>query len=138
MATKSLSNILQEAAEQKNKADKVNVLRKYDSPALRSVIAHIFDPRIKFVLPEGDPPYNPSQFDTKTRLYSEIRKLYIWVEGVGPEMPRIKREKLFIDLLESVDPEDAKMLLSMKDKKSPFKGLTLEVAMAAYPELFPA
>lgn len=138
MATKSLSDILSEASEQKNKVDKVNTLRRYDSPALRSVIAHMFDPRIKFNLPEGDPPYSPSQFDTKTRLYSEIRKLYIWVEGVGPNMPRVKREKLFIDLLESVDPQDAKMLLSMKDKKSPYKGLTLEVAMAAFPELFPA
>lgn len=138
MASKSLSSILQEAAEQKSKVDKINTLKRYDSPALRSIVAHIFDPRIKFMLPEGDPPYTPSQFDTAGRLYVEIRKLYIWVQGVGPDMPAIKREKLFIDLLESVDPEDAKVLLSMKDKKSPYKGLTLEVAMAAFPELFPA
>lgn len=138
MASKSLSSILQEAAEQKNKIDKINTLKRYDSPALRSIVAHIFDPRIKFVLPEGDPPYKPSQFDTTGRLYVEIRKLYIWVEGVGPQMPALKREKLFIDLLETVDPEDAKVLLSMKDKKSPYKGLTLEVAMGAFPELFPA
>lgn len=138
MARRTLSSILQEAAEQKKIEDRVTVLRRYDSPALRSLIAHMFDPRIKFMLPEGSPPYRPSQFDTEARLLTEIRKLYIWVEGVGPQMPALKREKLFIDLLEAVDPEDAKVLLSMKDKKSPYKGLTLEVAMAAFPELFPA
>lgn len=138
MARRSIASILKEAAEQKNKLDRVNVLKRNDNPALRSVIAHMFDPRIKFMLPEGDPPYKPSEFDTEARLYAEVRKLYIWVQGVGPDMPTIKREKLFIDLLESVDPEDAKVLLSMKDKKSPYKGLTLDIAAAAFPELFPA
>jgi Family of unknown function (DUF6433) len=133
----ALSTILKEAAKQDTFIDKVNYIKRNDSPALRSLVAHIFDPRIKFALPEGNPPYSPSQFDTQMRLYTEIRKLYIWVEGVGPQMPNVKREKLFIDLLEAVDPEDAKVLLSMKDKKSPYEGLTPEVAYAAFPELFP-
>ena len=137
MAKPSLSSILKEVAKQDTLTDKVNFLKRNDSPAMRSLIAHIFDPRIKFMLPEGDPPFNPSQFDTQMRLYTEIRKLYIFVEGVGPQMPNVKREKLFIDLLEAVDPEDAKVLLSMKDKKSPYEGLTPEVAYAAFPELFP-
>jgi len=137
MAKPSLSSILKEAAKQETLTDKVNFLKRNDSPSLRSLVAHIFDPRIKFLLPEGDPPYQPSQFDTQMRLYTEIRKLYIWVEGVGPQMPTVKREKLFIDLLEAVDPEDAKVLLSMKDKKSPYEGLTSEVAYTAFPELFP-
>jgi hypothetical protein len=133
----ALSTILKEAAKQDTFINKVNYLKRNDNPSLRSLVAHIFDPRIKFALPEGDPPYSPSQFDTQMRLYTEIRKLYIWVEGVGPQMPNAKREKLFIDLLEAVDPEDAKVLLSMKDKKSPYEGLTSEVAYAAFPELFP-
>lgn len=137
MSKPSLSSILKSVAQQPTDNDKINMLRRNDSPAMRALVAHIFDPRIKFMLPEGDPPYQPSQFDTQMRLYTEIRKLYIWVEGVGPQMPAVKREKLFIDLLEAVDPEDAKVLLSMKDKKSPYEGLNAEVVFAAYPELFP-
>jgi hypothetical protein len=71
-------------------------------------------------------------------LHSEARKLYLFLDGVNPDMRSVKRESLFIDILQSVDPEDADLLVAMKEKTSPYKGLTKEIVYAAFPELFPA
>ena len=39
----------------------------------------------------------------------------------------------FVQLLESVDPDDAMLLVAMKDKTSPFRNLTKELVMEAFP-----
>jgi len=61
----------------------------------------------------------------------------MFIEGANPNMKQVKREQLFIDILQAVDPEDADLLVAMKDKTSPYKGLTKDVVYAAFPELFP-
>jgi hypothetical protein len=43
---------------------------------------------------------------------------------------------MFIDLLEAITPEDAKLLLSIKEKKLPFEGLKPETIKKAYPGIF--
>jgi hypothetical protein len=43
---------------------------------------------------------------------------------------------MFIDLLESITPEDAKLLLSIKEKQLPFEGLKPETIKKAYPGIF--
>jgi hypothetical protein len=68
-------------------------------------------------------------------LYGEARKMPIFLEGSSNINP-LKREKMFIDLLESITPEDAKLLVSIKDKKLPFEGLTPETIKKAYPGIF--
>ena len=56
------------------------------------------------------------------------------MKGEYPQMKPIKRETLFIEFLESIDPDDAKMILSMKDKKSPYKGLTKKLITDTFPQ----
>lgn len=137
MAILSLYNLLEKCSQFKKKEERVLALQANQSDALLAVLQGMFNPDIKFALPEGDPPYTPSEFDEPGRIYHECRKLYIFVEGQAPNVNQIKREKLFIDLLESLPPEDAKLILAMKDKKSPIKGLTKDVVIAAFPGLFP-
>ena len=43
---------------------------------------------------------------------------------------------MFIQTLESIDPEDAELLCSIKDKKIPYKGITSKLVTEAYPGLF--
>jgi hypothetical protein len=104
---------------------------------MKIVLQYMFHPDVKFLLPEGDPPYRPSQFDNPGALFSEARRLYIFIEGGNPNLSQVKRENLFIDLLQTIDQDEAKLIVAMKDKKSPFKGLTKDVVVAAFPELFP-
>lgn len=117
--------------------EKVKCLQANDNSAMRTILKYALDPNIKWQLPPGDPPYKPQEEndDLAIILYQEARKLYLFIEGGNPNLRPMKRESLFIDLLQRVDPNDAKMILAFKDKKMPFKGITPEIVNQAYPGL---
>ncbi len=84
--------------------------------ALRIILTHAFVPEKKFILPEGEPPFKPSPEPmgmTPTNLFSELRRMYVFLRE---DLKPIKRESLFISLLEGVHPEEAKMLIAVKDQ----------------------
>jgi hypothetical protein len=47
----------------------------------------------------------------------------------------IKRESIFIEVLETVSPEEAKLVLMMKDKKLTYKGINRKLIEEALPEI---
>jgi hypothetical protein len=131
-----IAEILKRVSESKTKEEKLDILRKNDSSAIRTVLKYALDPNIKWDLPEGEPPYKPCEYlDQHSMLYQEARRLYLFIEGGNPNLKPIKKESLFINLLESVDPMDAKVLLAAKDKKLPYKGITSNLINEAYPGL---
>lgn len=131
-----IAEVLKLASEQKTKEEKINVFRKNDSSALRTVLKYALDPAVKWALPPGAPPYKPAPYlDQQSMLYSEARRLYLFIEGGNPSLTPLKRETLFIGLIESIDPEDAKLLLAAKDKKLPVKGITAAIINEAFPGL---
>lgn len=137
MARMSVSEIIKKCSEFKKKEERVEALRVNCNEACKIVLQYMFHPDVKFALPEGKPPFRYSQFDEQNMLHSEARRLYLFLEGVNPDMKPLKRETLFLEILQSVAPDDADLLIAMKDKKSPYKGLTQDVVIAAFPELFP-
>lgn len=85
--------------------------------ALKIIFDYAFDPSKKFILPEGEPPFKPSAEPmgmTPTNLFSELRRLYVFCRE---DLKPIKREGLFISFLEGVHPEEAKMLIAVKDQQ---------------------
>lgn len=117
---------------------KVNWLRQNSSTTLHMILRGAYDPTVKWLLPEGNPPYKVNDIvDQQHRLFTESRKLYLFVEGGNPSLKQMRREQLYIELLEAVDPEDAKLLLSIKDKKLPYPGVTLNIVNLAFPGLIP-
>lgn len=132
----SISELLQSASDLSAAQYRVEALQNKDMPAVRTVLKYLLDPNIKFLLPETNPPYTPSKFDEPSRLYNEARRLYLFVEGGHETLTQRRREELFIDLLESVSPQDATLLISMKNKVNPYPGLTMAVVNKAYPGLF--
>lgn len=135
---KRLSDLLAGIDEFGSTKDRVAYLRgleaRYQKP-IKVVLEYMFHPSRKFLLPEGAPPYKPSDMDEPGIFYGELRKLYLFVEGGNPNLKQMKREILFAQLLEVVDPTDAELILAIKDKRSPYRGLTRKVAAQAYPEL---
>jgi hypothetical protein len=135
---KCIAEIIKSCCDLKTIEEKVRFLQSNDNPILRIILKCVFDPKIIFLLPEGSPPYKPSEYlDLEGRLYSETRKLYLFVEGGNPNLSKFKREMLFIQLIESLDKRDAELLIAVKDKKLPFKGITEKIVRAAYPDLLP-
>lgn len=127
--------------EAKSRKDKIEVLKKYgQNMPVRDVLQGTFDPSIEWNLPDGTPPYTPNNEDTAP---SSLRRQHLdfkyFVKGLleSNRLNPIKRERMFIDMLESVHPEDAKILVSMINKKAPVKGLTKKIVQEVYPNLIP-
>ena len=52
--------ILSKLSRIKSKKEKVAHLKQYNTDSLRAVIKSSFDPKIKWLLPEGEVPYTPN------------------------------------------------------------------------------
>lgn len=137
MERKAISWILDFTSKLPNEEEKIKCLRANNISQIIDVLRFTYDPNIKWLLPEGEPPYAPNNgSNLESRFYAEIRKLYLFVEGGNNNLHPLKRETLFISLLENIHPEDAKLLMSMKDKKLPYKGLTSTLILKAFPGLY--
>lgn len=136
--TKQVYEIFEEIENAKNKAERMTVLKKYsDVPALKDVLRGTFDKSLVFLLPEGRPPYTPNIPESvPSSLLKKHRDFGYFVKGgPGTELPAFRREKMFIDMLESIHPADAEIVLNMVAKKQPVKGVTLKLVQEAFPNL---
>lgn len=121
----------------KAKADRLKELSKYNNDfPIKALLDMVFNPNIKFLLPETDPPFKPSgeEEDLQNVLKHDIRKMVYFINTPqGQQLQPFKREQMFIEMLEAVDPKDAKLLNSVKNKKLPFKNITKDLVAEAFP-----
>ena len=132
----SLSEIVTKATEQKTKEDKIAWLKKHESVPLKTVLKYMYDPAVEFLIPDTPPPWKKNDYvGIEGMLYKETRRLRIFVKGGGyDQLDQIKREQLFISLLEDIDNNDAELLCNMIAQK-PLKGLSRAVVHEAFPDL---
>ena len=112
---------------------KVALLQKNDSRELRGLFELAYDNRLKWALPEGNPPYEPldKSMDNQGMFYSEMRRMYVFLEGKA-NITQAKREQMFVQILETLDPDDAKLLIEVKDRK--IKGCSKATVKQAFPD----
>ena len=135
----------------KDKAKKVAVLRKYDSPNFRAFLMVAFNPDIEWLLPEGDVPYieNDAPEGTehsllsvesrtihnyvKRKVHNPIAGTPEWVFG-NAALNDMKRETMFIQLLEGLHASEAKVLCLSKDRvlHRKYKGLNANTVQQAF------
>ena len=80
------------------------------------MLQHAFDPAHKFELPEGVPPYkeDPAPLGMSPgNFLMEMRRLYVLCRK---DLPKLRRETIFIEMLESFHPSESKVLLAVKDQ----------------------
>ena len=101
---KYVFEILEEVGKQRNRNDKVKILKQHESWALKDVIRGSMDSTIVWNLPEGQPPYTPSPaHHHPANLIRENTKFkYFLKGGEGDRMPKVKREQIFIGILEGI------------------------------------
>lgn len=138
MIRKSISEILKEVGEVSPFTERVKALKAYGNLGpLKDVLKFAYDPRIKFLLPEGKPPYDAEEGEDLYRnLYRETRKFYLFVEGGNTNINQAKRENLWMNMLAMIGEEEAELLCGMKDKNIPINNITEKLTMRAFPELF--
>lgn len=131
-----VSEVIEKVQKATSKADKVKILKENDTAALCDYLRGTFDSTVQWNLPGGKPPYEagephsaPSNF-----LKKNVELRYFVKGGQGDRLPPFKREAIFINLLESIDPNDALLLVSMINKEKP-KGITRAIVEEAFPGL---
>ena len=113
-----ISEILRKVSNAKTKAEKVNLLKKHNTPALRQLMIINFDESVVSELPEGEVPYTPNDAPLgtdHTRLEQEYRGLYRFFKGGDSRLKPLKRESMFVQLLEGLSAEEAELLCLVKD-----------------------
>jgi len=136
----TISKIINKAIELPTKKEKIEWRQQHQSEPLKTVLKYWDDESVEFLVPNTPPPWKKNEYENeaKSLLYRESRRLKIFIKGGGYDnLNKIKREQLFISLLEDVDNGDAEMLCQMISKKSP-KGLTLKTVTDAFPNLIEA
>ncbi len=137
MPTKSLHSIFSENEKITTKNARMKHLRENYTPAMGAVLEFTFNSLNKWLLPDGKPPYkeNETPWDNQGQLHHEVRRFYLFTDGPSDaqrNLSQIRREQLYIDMLENLPAEEAKILLGMKDGKLPYKGLTKKFVMECF------
>ena len=131
--------ILELISKQRSKAKKVEMLREYRNDALTALLIWNFDDTVVSMLPEGEVPYKENEVPIgtdHTSLRREWKHLYNYVKGGNDSLSALRRESMFIQMLEGLHPEEAKILCLVKDKQlqSRFK-ITYEMVAEAYTDI---
>ena len=147
-----ISEVLQRVSNAKTKAKKVEILQEYKSPALTKILLCNFAKSIGFVFPTGATPYTPSEkpegvqhqilFTEHRMIDKMITKTMNGVTLYGcsgqprPRIQQIKKEQIWIQLLEALHADEAAVLDAVKDKElhKRYK-ITRQNVIDAFPEL---
>lgn len=130
--------ILDKVSSAKTKKQKIELLQKHNNHwALKDVLRGTFDDAVQWLLPTGPVPYEPAPDNSHPSEWSQHNKslAYFVKGGRGEKMYAVKREKMFLDILETIHPRDAELLVGMINKKMPIKGITKKLTQEAFPDL---
>ncbi len=157
--------VLELASKQRSNSKKVEVLKTYEHDALKSVFIWNFDESVISLLPDGEVPYGDLTDQNvysgtlsqnlsreavggesatgqdldgrgKTSLRREYQNLYHYIKGGNNTLTSIRREMMFINLLQGLHPREAEVLILTKDKKLSDKyKITLDNVKEAYPDI---
>ena len=157
--------ILELASKQRSNAKKIEVLKTYEHDSLKTIFIWNFDQSVISLLPEGDVPYGGATEQTvysgtlsenlskeaaggesatsqdlqgrgRTSLRREYQNLYHFVKGGNDTLSTIRREMMFINILEGLHPKEAELLVLTKDKRLTDKyKITFENVKESYPDI---
>ena len=157
--------ILELASKQRSNAKKVEVLKTYEHDALKAIFIWNFDETVISLLPEGAVPYGEINDQNvysgnlsdnlsreasggesatgqdldgrgRTSLRREYQNLYHYVQGGNNSLTSIRREMMFINLLQGLHPKEAEVIILTKDKKLTNKyKITHDIVKEAYPDV---
>jgi len=157
--------VLELASKQRSNAKKIEVLKTYEHDSLKSIFIWNFDESVISLLPEGDVPYGNADEQSvysgtlsenlvkeasggasatgqdldgrgRTSLRREYQNLYHYVRGGNASLSTIRREMMFINLLQGLHPKEAEVVILTKDKKLTNKyKISFENVKEAYPDI---
>ena len=138
----TVPEILEMADKAKSREEKLQILRKHTNEAVKIILMLNFHPTVRMDLPEGEPPYKKDKDlpvgVADTNLLQSVNKFYIWIKKDG-NLPRLKKESLFVNLLEGLHWSEAEILCLAKDQKlnKKYKTIKEDLVRDLYPGVIP-
>ena len=139
--------ILEAVDSEKVHTKKVDLIKTHcNNDGMKMLFIWNFDESVISMLPDGPVPYQPVDGDQqadpekgmpqRTTIRNGGRQFYRFVKGGDDALNKIKRESMFINLLETLHQEEAEILILVKDKQLSSKyGITKELVAEAFPEI---
>jgi hypothetical protein len=139
MAKLLIPELFKKIEDTTNKAAQVSLLRSNSHPALKDILRINFDADVVTLLPKGAPTYEkddaPAGYSPSS-LFKGYRKFKYFFKGpIGNQCKPIRREGIFLSLIESMHPSESEVLIQAKDKSLKIKGLTGALVDEAFPGL---
>ena len=135
----SIQETFELVGKPQTREEKRQLLKDRENFATKALLQLNFHPDVKWGFPPGAPPYTPSQIadSTPNSLHFEVKKLNYYTDPSPHDLPLMRRESMFIQLLERLDPKDAEILLAIKDQKLSYRGLTYKLVRDTWPDILP-
>ncbi len=145
-ANPMVHELLEAVDAEKVKAKKLEILRTHGEDSFKMTMIWNFDESVVSMLPDGKVPYQPVESDVqanrekglpqRSTIRNSARQFYRFVKGGDDQLNKIKRESIFINILETLPPPEAEILVLVKDKALNTKyNITKELVAEAYPEI---
>jgi len=133
-----VSEILDKFEVAKTREEKIAVLKNNVTDPLLVLLRLNYDHMLKMDLPDGEPPFRkdtdkPIGYN-ESSLQLELRRFYVWLEP-STNLPKLKKESLFVSLLEGIHWTEAEALCLAKDRKlhTKYKSLKEDIVREAFP-----
>ena len=134
-----IHEVLELACKQRSKAKNVEILQEYRDVSITAVLIWNFDDTVESAIPAGQVPYKENEVPVgtdHTSLRREWRQLFHFVKGGNSTLSSLRRETMFIQMLEGLHPKEAEIICLVKDKKlTDVYKLTYDVVKEAYPDI---
>ena len=139
---KNIYEVFDEFELVKNKKDRLDVIQRNLSKTLVDVLQLTFHPDYEWKVKEMPEDYKivpvPSGMP-RCQLSTEMRKLYLFLEGhpTAETLTDTRRHELLLQLLESIEPREAEVVIGIFNKDQGVKGLDYKFVKEAFPDLLP-
>ena len=134
-----IHEVLELVSEQRTKAKKIEVLQEYRDDSLTAILIWNFDDSVISAVPDGQVPYKENEVPVgtdHTSLRREWKTLYHFVRGGNDKLNNLRRETMFVQLLEGLHPREAEIVCLVKDKRlTDVYKITQQQVEEAYPDI---
>ena len=145
-ANPMVHELLEAVDSERVKSKKLDILRTHGEDSFKMTMIWNFDESVISMLPEGPVPYQPVEGDVqaskdqgvpqRTTIRNSARQFYRFIKGGDDALNKIKRESIFINILQTLPQPEAEILVLVKDKALNTKyNITKELVAEAYPEI---
>ena len=140
---KALYEVFDDFEMAKNKKERMDVISKNLSQTLVDVLKLTYHPDFQWKIKELPENYKvPTDMlpgITHDSLAHQLRRLYLFQVGneTAENLTDRRRNELLIQMLESIEPREAEILLGIFQKDLGVKGLDYKFVKEAFPQLLP-